>query len=88
MKFLYLYILLSSLLISQTLDDLNRLSNRQLDDLRNKLISENVDNTSIKSVSSSDLAISEVEISVDEKPKSSDPAFFGYNYFCMNFLRN
>ena len=90
MKFLYLYILLSSLLISQTLDDLNRLSNRQLDDLRNKLISENVDNTSIKSVSSSDLAISEVEISVDEKPKSTDPAFFGYNYFenNINFYDN
>lgn len=90
MKFLYLYILLSSVLISQTLDDLNRLSNRQLDDLRNKLISENVDSTSIKSVGSSDLAISKVEISVDEKPKSSNPAFFGYNYFenNINFYDN
>jgi len=89
-KFFYLYILLSSVLISQTLDDLNRLSNRQLDDLRNKLISENVDNTSIKSVSSSDLAISEVEISVNEKPKSSNSVFFGYNYFenNINFYDN
>ena len=91
MKRIYIFILLSTSLFAQTtLNDLDRLSNRQLDDLRNKLISQNIDNNSITSIDGMSQPIEDVKISVDKVSESSESKFFGYSYFenNINFYDN
>ena len=99
MSRIYLYILLSTVIFAQTsIDDLSRLNNRQLDDLRDQLTSANADSSSMKSTNITNEAISKVKISVDKKPKVYDSEFskvddlefFGYDYFenNINFYDN
>lgn len=67
-----------------SIDDLSKLNNRQLDDLRDQLTSANADSSPIKSTNITNEAISKVKISVDKKPKVDDTEFFGYDYFVNN----
>ena len=80
MKYYYiLFLILVTTIFAQSLSDLNRLSNSQLDMLRQELQSEKPTSNEIK-----DIAATTSKVQISPKIVNTENNFFGYEYFTKN----
>ena len=88
--FISAFILLQSFILAQaSLSDLNRLTNSQLDEIREEL---SIQNPSMDSALESQNSINQesIEIEIEQKDSKNLSSFFGYDYFNkqINFFDN